>query len=191
MIQAAMKLFISFITMWFVAMTVVQAAEPSNPAGGAEFKSCYAKWTEHELVIGNRKCERKWRIDKGLLTATSFRNLSTGTEWIRQPAKQPAPVTTAWRKNVRSLVISASSGKLGVTGEESLQVMVVGGDDKQTLCRFRIFPEASGVEILTGDPGEPQPANTTTVEKNQPQDRAAWRWRSLSLLNRQASPLRT
>lgn len=165
MIQSTTKLFIPVMAMWLATCGIMLAAEPHNPTGSVEFKGCYAKWNEHELVIGNRKCERKWKIDKGLLTATSFRNLNTGTEWIRQPAKQPAPVTAAWRTNVRSLVISASSGRLEVTGEESLQVVVAGGDNPQTLCRFRIFPEASGVEILPGYLGDSQPADTTTDEK--------------------------
>jgi hypothetical protein len=95
MILPARKVFISIAAMWLVASAVMLAAEPPSPTGSAEFRGCHARWNERELVIGNRKCERKWRIDKGLLTAKSFRNLTTGTEWIRQPAKQPAPVTPA------------------------------------------------------------------------------------------------
>lgn len=150
--------------MWLAVNPVLLAAEPSSPTGSAEFKSCRASWNERELVIGNRHIERKWRINDGLLTATSFRNLDTGTEWIREPAKQPAPVTPAWRANVRAVTFCATSGRLDVTGEESLQVVASGRDGTQTLCRFRIFPEASGVEIFPSDLTEPQPAEAAAVE---------------------------
>jgi alpha-galactosidase len=121
---------------------------PAAKAETVEFKTCYARWSDDELVLGNAKFERKWRIKDGLLTATSFRNLKTGTEWIHQPAAQPAPVTPAWRTKFRNVTISACSGRLDVTGEESLQVLIQSKDSPQTACRFRIFQEAGGVEIL-------------------------------------------
>ena len=131
-----------------------------------EFKTCYARWSNDEMVLGNARFERKWRINDGLLTATSFRNLKTGTEWIREPAAQPAPVTPAWRDMVRGLKISAASGRLDVTGEESLQVWVEAHDGGIPVCRFRIFPEADGVEILPGAINEPSSAGNSSPEKS-------------------------
>ncbi|MBC8128658.1 MAG: alpha-galactosidase [Gloeobacteraceae cyanobacterium ES-bin-144] len=130
-----------------------------------EFKSCYARWNENELVLGNAKFERKWRIKDGLLTATSFRNLKTGMEWIREACQQPAPVTPAWRTAAPGLTISASSGRLDVTGEESLQVLITTKDKQTSVCRFRIFPEASGVEILAETNAESPATNNQSSGK--------------------------
>jgi alpha-galactosidase len=127
-----------------------------------EFKTCYARWSNDELVLGNARFERKWGIKRGLLTATSFRNLQTGTEWIREPAIQPAPVTPAWRDQVSGLTISASPGRLDVTGEESLQVWVEARGSKVPVCRFRIFPGADGVEILPSAINETPPTKAGT-----------------------------
>lgn len=129
---------------------IIGAVSLPAMAESMKFKDCYARWSDDQLVLGNVQFERKWRFNDGLLTATSFRNLKTGTEWIRQPAAQPAPVTPAWRTKFRDVTISASSGRLDVTGEESLQVLIESKESKQTVCRFRIFPEAGGVEILPG-----------------------------------------
>lgn len=140
-------------------------------AGTAEFKTCYARWSDDELALGNSRFERKWRIKDGLLTATSFRNLTTGTEWIREPAAQSAqsaPVTPAWRDQVRRVTISATNGRLEVTGEESLQVQVASGDTQHPLCRFRIFPDADGVEIFAQDEAGLRPAEAPTPGKPSP-----------------------
>jgi len=137
----------------------------SSRADTVEFKSCYARWNTDDLVVGNARFERRWRIRDGLLTATSFRNLKTGTEWIREPAVQPAPVTPAWRDRVCSLKIAASSGCLDVTGEESLQVWIEDGDAQTPVCRIRIFPQADGAEILPGTLHEPPSSGNSTQEK--------------------------
>ncbi|MEI8038826.1 MAG: alpha-galactosidase [Verrucomicrobiota bacterium] len=121
-------------------------------AGTAEFNGCYARWSDAELTVGNARFERKWRIHDGLLTATSFRNRQTGTEWIREPANGPAPVAAGWRGAPRAVTITASSGRLGVTAEESLQVRVETRGDHAPVCRMRVFPDAAGVEISL-DPG--------------------------------------
>jgi alpha-galactosidase len=148
-----------------ILLGITGAGSLSVVAESMEFKTCYARWSDDELVLGNAKFERKWRIKDGLLTATSFRNLKTGTEWIREPAAQPAPVTPAWRSGIRGVTISASSGRLDVTGEESLQVLIEIGNNKQAVCRFRIFPEASGVEIFPGTINEPQPIEAESLGK--------------------------
>lgn len=130
------------------------AAESYGPAARVEFKGCVVDWNERELAISNRHFERKWRIRDGRLTATSFRNLQTGTEWIREPAKQPAPVSSAWGAEVRTVAISAARGRLDVPGEEALVVFVRDATRKTTLARFRVFPEAAGVEIFSDSASE-------------------------------------
>ncbi len=138
-------------------------AESSGPSGRVEFKGCVVDWNERELVISNRHCERKWRIRDGRLTATSFRNLQTGTEWIREPAKQPAPVSSAWGADVRVVKISVARGRLDVPGEESLQVFVRDAVRGETLARFRVFPEAAGVEIFSDS--TPEATNAVAAKK--------------------------
>ena len=120
----------------------------SSLAETVQFMSCYARWSDNELVLGNSHFERTWRIQGGLLIATSFRNLQTGTEWIRQPATNPAPVTPAWRELAQGVSIVARSGRLCVTEEESLQVLVMAKANTNLVCRFRVFTEASGVETF-------------------------------------------
>ncbi len=117
-------------------------------AGSAQFKTCYARWSDHELVLGNSHFERKWRIQAGLLTATCFRNLHTGTEWIRQPETHPAPLNPAWRAEVRGVSILARNARMDANEEESLQVLVKARGNTNLVCRFRVFSEASGVEIF-------------------------------------------
>ena len=131
----------------------------SASAGTVAFKSCYAHWNDGELVLGNSHFERKWKIHDGRLTATSYRNLNTGTEWIREPATSPAPVTAAWRVESSSLSVSARSGRIGVTEEESLQVTVAANGKSQ--LHFRIYPEASGVEMLLDSDTYPTVAATS------------------------------
>ena len=137
----------SFFKILFL-LGAISLISLSAGADNAQFKNCYARWSDNELVLGNSHFERKWRIKDGLLTATSFRNLQTGTEWIRQPGANPAPVTPAWRAAAHGVFISARSGRSGVTEEESLQVLVAAKGETNLICRFRIFPEASGVETF-------------------------------------------
>ena len=60
-------------------------------AGEATFKTCYARWTTTDLTIGNAHIERSWRIDDGRLTATSFRDVRAGVEWLSKTSIRPAP----------------------------------------------------------------------------------------------------
>ena len=119
----------------------------SVAAGTAEFKTCQARWSDTELVLGNAHFERHWRIENGLLTATSFRNLDSGTEWIRQPAKTPAPTPANLRAEPRPITVTSRSGRLGVTEEESLEVLLTARGETELRYRFQLFPEARGVEM--------------------------------------------
>lgn len=140
--------------------------ELSSPTGSAEFNGCRASWNETGLVIGNRHIERKWRLRDGKLTATSFRNLTTGMEWIREPAKQPAPLPDVGSDQARILEFAVASGRSDFVGEEALVVVAVSAGRK-VHSRFRIFPGAAGVEILTELTGKPvataAPANEMPV----------------------------
>jgi alpha-galactosidase len=146
-------------------VTAACAVCHSSLAGTVQFKSCYARWSDNELVLGNSHFERTWRIKDGQLTATSFRNLQTGTEWIRQTATNPAPATPDWHAAAAGgISIAARSGRLCVTEEESLQVLVTAKENTNLVCRFRIFPAASGVETFfdaNGDTATPESASAS------------------------------
>ncbi len=133
----------------FIFAVVACAVGCFSYADTVQFKDCYARWSNSELVFGNSHFERKWRIQDGLLIATSFRNLQTGTEWIRQPFTNPAPVTPDWRAAAaEGVTITTQVGRLCVTEEEALQVLVTAIGNTNLISRFRIFPDASGVEMF-------------------------------------------
>ena len=149
-------------------IAVACAIGHSSLADTVQFKTCYARWSDDELVLGNSHFERKWLIKGGLLTATSFRNLHTGTEWIRQPATNPAPVTPAWREAARGVSITTRSGRGCVTEEESLQVQVTARGNTNLVCRFRIFPDASGVETFFDANGDDVVHESAAESKSSP-----------------------
>ena len=60
--------------------------------GEYRFESCYARWSETNLVVGNDHIERQWHIHEGLLTATSFRDVEAGVEWLAKPSGHAAPL---------------------------------------------------------------------------------------------------
>ena len=96
----------------FCPMTPAQAG-PESATGHAEFKTCQARWTENELVVGNSHFERIWRIKDGLLTAVSFRDLDAKIEWLAGPAKQPAPLPEGTKiSGKRTVTVTTRSGRL-------------------------------------------------------------------------------
>ncbi len=138
---------VSFVLAAFVAFPAM-AASPS-PTGKVEFNGCHASWDESELVIGNAHFERKWRIANGLLIATSFRDLGANIEWLAKPANRPAPHPAgAIAGGSRSVLGSATSGRLTPVEEESLVIHFTSSGEKPYTYRFQIFPSARGVGIL-------------------------------------------
>lgn len=118
-------------------------------AGEAGFGSCYARWTDTGLTIGNSHIERTWQISGGLLKATSFRDKTANVEWIRKPADHPAPIPGGVVPGeTRAVTISAKSGRMGVTEEDSLVVEMTAAGKRSFSYKFQIFPEARGVGIF-------------------------------------------
>ncbi len=129
-------------------MPMTWAAEDPQPTGSAEFKGCHVSWNERELVIGNPHFERKWRIDKGLLTATSFRDSAANIEWLAKPASRPAPYPSgAIPPGDCSLLGLTRSGRLNPVEEESLVLNLTLADQESWSYRFQVFPAAAGVGI--------------------------------------------
>lgn len=134
---------------WILLIGMTCADEPPSPTGSAEFKGCHASWNERELVIGNTNFERKWRIEKGLLTATSFRDLSANVEWLAKPANRPAPYPAGAIPGGEHILLgSTRSGRLNPVEDESLMLDLTTAGEASYTYRFQVFPSARGVGIL-------------------------------------------
>lgn len=144
-----MKRLITVLAIGFFAITATGADAQPSATGSAEFKGCQVSWNEHELVVGNRHFERKWKIERGLLTATSFRDLHAGIEWLARPADRPAPCPAGpVPKEDSRLLGVARSGRLNPVEEESLVLELAATIGAPCSYRFQIFPSARGVSIL-------------------------------------------
>ena len=134
---------------------------------------CYAEWDGQQLLIGNERIERRWKINQGTLTPTSYRDVKSNFEWLRAPGKQPAPFPNAQANGENAQIAFRSIiGKSSPVAEESLTIeMVVSKTAHPYTCRFQVFPDASGVEIAFTDessivaPGDAAtPLSTTGIE---------------------------
>ncbi len=114
-----------------------------------EHMGCYAEWSETEITVGNALVERKWSIKDGLLTATSLRDKSSDTEWLRQPGRQPAPHPGGDPANEKRVIkVTTEKGKLSAVEEECLSVKLVASGAKDTFTyQFQIFPKSAGVNL--------------------------------------------
>lgn len=112
-----------------------------------EHLGCYAEWSETEITVGNALVERKWAIKDGLLTAISLRDISTNTEWLRQPGKHPAPHPGGDpASEKRQLTFTTGKGKLSAVEGECLSVKLVASGAKDSfIYQFQIFPNSTGV----------------------------------------------
>lgn len=115
-----------------------------------EHIGCYAEWNDKELTMGNALVERKWTIQQGLLTAVSFRDKLSGTEWLRGAGRQPAPHPGGDLANEeRKLTFTKRTGRLKPVEEDSLIVDLTADGAKTSFSyRFQIFPGSAGVTLL-------------------------------------------
>ncbi|MDA0748576.1 MAG: alpha-galactosidase [bacterium] len=111
------------------------------------FDSCYAECTGDSLTLGNPHIERTWRIQNGLLFATSLRNLHTGTEWIAAPAEEPAPVPAMpLPDEPRTLHLSTKTGANLPVEAPSLRASLRAEGERLTLSyHFQIFSNAAAI----------------------------------------------
>ncbi len=138
-------------TSVLLTFAFVLQAHAAESTGSADFKSCRVEWNEREVVARNSHFERKWRIDNGLLTATSFRDLDANFEWISKAADRPAPYPDGVIPDGKiTLAGSTKSGSLGPVEEESLLLELTGGGDAGFSYQFKVFPDARGVEMRFG-----------------------------------------
>ena len=133
---------------------------PAQETGQAEFKTCYARWNSREIILGNDRFERSWRITNGLLLATSFHDKQSGVEWLAQPAAQPAPCPAAsLLKETRTVSITAKSGRFNSVEAESLWVKIHAQGPVSIEQRLQIFPASSGVGITFQTIGQSAPTS--------------------------------
>jgi alpha-galactosidase len=116
--------------------------------GAISTDACYASFDNGELKIGNTRIERRWRLNQGRLYATSFRDLSTGTEWLGGVSDQPAPTVLATPvSGAPAPVFSSRKERSNPVEQESLMAELAFAGSAPVLYRFRIFPDAAGVSI--------------------------------------------
>jgi alpha-galactosidase len=121
-----------------------------------EHLGCYAEWSDTEITMGNALVERRWKIQQGLLTAESFRDKTSGSEWLRQAGRQQAPHPGGEPANEkRVLVFKTRKGKLSPVEEDSLVVDLVASGSKDTFSyQFQIFPKSAGIMIRFSGGGD-------------------------------------
>jgi len=84
-------------------------------AGESTYQSCYARWDEQTVTVGNTYFQRTYRATgKGFVT-TSFREKDPDYEWI--------PAAKAVQEKV-DLTVSCSTQKWSVAGETALKIVV-------------------------------------------------------------------
>jgi alpha-galactosidase len=119
-----------------------------SSAERVEHLACYAEWSEAGLTVGNTLVERKWTIRDGLITAVSFRDKASGTEWLRGAGRQPAPHPGGDLAEKRELTFTTRTGKMKPVEEESLVVDLAASGAKSSFkYRFQIFPQSAGVSV--------------------------------------------
>lgn len=148
------------------AILLLAATVTISFAERAEHKGCYAEWKNGELLVGNALVERKWKISEGLLKAVSFKDKTSGQEWLRQEGKQPAPYPSGvLTKENREVTFSSRVGKLSPVEEESLIVEMKAGGEKESFeYRFQVFPSSAGV-MMNFVSGAKAPADAEVEEK--------------------------
>lgn len=114
----------------------------------ADLRSCRAVFDGHELTIANSHVERKWRVDNGLLYATSLRDIDTKIEWLARPSVQPSPYPPMpLPDEPRQAALTQRAAKAGPVEAESLIAELVTTGQTRLRYRFQIFPDARGVSI--------------------------------------------
>jgi alpha-galactosidase len=146
------------------------AALACGSASAQEAASCAATLSGNQLTIANRRIERRWRVEKGLLYATSFRDLGSGVEWLARPSRLPAPTPDrALPAEERTLAFTAKRGRFGAVQSPSLIAELTAAGKVTLRYTFQIFPDSPGVRMRLSVEGmPPAPAAATQSKEGGP-----------------------
>ncbi|MCX5661488.1 MAG: alpha-galactosidase [Planctomycetota bacterium] len=145
---------------------------PSTPLADCVIRLAGDAPAASELVIANAHFERRWRIDNGLLYATSLldraANAHSDVQWISEPVKLPAPYPASpVPDEPRVCAFSLESGQATPWEEPSLRATLTATGRTLTLTyRFQLFPGASGVSIQLEAAASASAKPTTNATKS-------------------------
>jgi len=113
------------------------------------FESCYAQWDGHALTVGNGLIRRQWRVENGLLYATSLMDAETGREWLARPSQRPAPYPNVTLSDeAREVRFRAFEKRdMPVEAPSLVAELRAEGVPATLTYRFQIFPEAAGIVV--------------------------------------------
>lgn len=119
------------------------------PQPTQSLEACYARLVGDQLFVGNALIERSWRIENGLLHALSLEDRRTGTSWVAEPCKTPAPLPR------RELPTEPRTATLAVSrdptttwqAESLLATLTATGASTKIIYKLRIFPASASVSM--------------------------------------------
>ncbi len=94
---------------------------------------CYARWSDTELLLGNDRIERSWRIENGALYAVSLRDKASGREWLRKTTARASLVPSGAALAGGGAVELSAGAAPSVVGVEPLVVRMISRDGARTL----------------------------------------------------------
>ena len=113
------------------------------------FESCYAEWDGRELTVGNSYVRRRWRVENGLLYATSLMDVGSGYEWLARPSERPAPYPNVTLPDEARQVHFRAFEKrdMPVEAPSLVAELRAEGASVALIYRCQIFSEAAGVVV--------------------------------------------
>ena len=118
-----------------------------SSAGESIYQSCFARWDEQTLTVGNALFQRTYRAtEKGFVT-TSFCEKNPDFEWIDTPKKPHA---------YSRLSVSCSTQKWSVAGETALKI--VARIEQKSPLTIWIYPHLAGTLQARDEARAPQQA---------------------------------
>lgn len=130
--------------------------ENSGAATILKFDTAYIELVGNRLSAGNEHFRRTWDIAmNGLLSAVSFQDATTGTEWLAPSSERFGPTPAAeLPEEARTLELVAVPSGSVVEAESLTAELTATGKTATLVYRFQVFPAASGVRIRLGVTGK-------------------------------------
>lgn len=109
----------------------------SARGGSQEFGTCYARWDDNQLTVGNARFERAWVASESGLAPVSFVMKSPDVEWLSDAARKVKPGG--------ALEVTAIQGRRTAVGSEGLRVEVSLSSKTPERRVMWVFPELAGI----------------------------------------------